>query len=191
MNYTLEKRKPPVAQVSPGIQKANSPALQRLISPSVQKANSPVVQKNQRGRYTDEEIRALLCDGYILVHSQLWDYIPPGAHIRYVCKDTNGTSARGERFKPGAFVRNHFTTREGIKMLMLETKPGGKKRDAGYFSYPIAFGEIEELWKKYDRGSFIEIHLIHNSLAQKKQQIETLEARIQRLEDILRSLVKK
>jgi hypothetical protein len=113
-----------------------------------------------------------------------------------VLKDTGAGLARGARFRPGGFIKNHFVTPEGKKMITVESRPGGS--GAGYFSYPIAYEDIDELWKKYDRAAFVEIHLIHSSLAQKKRQIEELNktvleqaARIQRIEDMLRAAVRR
>jgi hypothetical protein len=147
--------------------------------------------------YTSAEMMAALAEGYIMVHPQLWDYIPAGAHVRYVAKNSDGeTRPREERFKPGGFVRHHYVTREGQKMFSLENAISGCGRDRGhkmraykpheaYLSFPMAYNDIEELWKKYDKTSFIEIHLIYNSLAQKKQQIEDLTRRVAHLEKLL------
>lgn len=163
--------------------------------------NPPDVKKPILPRvYTDDEIREYTSSGYIVVASGLWDYIPAGAHIRFVKKDTGKNigepRARGERFKPGGFVRCHYETEDNEKMMMIESKPGGSRKDAGYISYPVAYSDIETLWKKYDRDNFIETHLIYNSLAQKKQQIdaltqqvEDLKARITTLENILKKVV--
>ena len=140
--------------------------------------------------YTDEEISALTSEGYLKVHPSLWDHIPAGAHIRYIKKDDGSGKERRARFRLGGFVRNHFADNDK-KMMTIETKPNGQRGDVGYLSYRISYDTIELLWKKYDKFSFIEIHLIHNSLAQKKQKIEELEKRTQRLEDILRSIVAK
>lgn len=150
-------------------------------------------------QYSDQDIHEILSDGYILIIPQLWDHIPPGAHIRYIKK---GETPRSERFRPGGFVKSHFVA-DNAKMLMLETRICGKKDDAGYTTFPVAYADIDELWKKYDRGAFIEIHLINNSLAQKKQyiddlttkladqkkQIDELTARINTLEGILKRAI--
>lgn len=149
-------------------------------------------EKKIKGKkYTKEDIQNLLSDGYINVHPALWDRIPSGSHIRYVKRDDGSNKPRTERFKPGGFVRNHFTNNEGKKMLMLETIPGGQRGQNGYISFPVAYEDTDEIWKKYDRHSFIEIHLIYTSLAQKRKQIEDLKARVDRLEEILRSVIRK
>lgn len=119
--------------------------------------------------FTDQDICNLL-EGCIYVHPQLWDYIPPGAYIRFFEK---GDKSRTERFRPGGFVRSHYISNDK-KMMTVESHIGGKKDDAGYFSFPLAYENIDELWKKYDRDAFVEIHLIYNSLAQKKKQIDML-----------------
>lgn len=141
-------------------------------------------------KYTDEDIHALLSDGYLSINSGLWDHIPKGSHIRYVKKDNGAGTLRTERFKPGGFVRNHFTKNEK-KMLIIENRPGGTAGSQGYISFPLAYEDIEELWKKYDRDAFIEVHLITASLAQKKKQIEDLTTRVSKLEDILRAVIRK
>jgi hypothetical protein len=152
-------------------------------------------------KYSELQVQELLADGYLNVHEQLWDLVPTGAHVRYIKKDTGGGLPRHERFKPGGFVREHIVTKEGKKMLMLETIPGGAKYPKPgreYISFAVAYEDISELWKKYDRFAFIEIYLIYNSLAQKKQQIESHETKIKELtervttlENILKSAVKK
>lgn len=132
--------------------------------------------------YTPELVQELLSAGYICVHPALWDHIPNGAHIRYVKKPGPGKQLpQYKRFKPGGFIKSHFESK-GKKMLMIETKPGGRQGQHGYINFPIAYEDIEELWKKYDRDAFIEIHLIYSSLAQKKKQIEELMARVDALE---------
>ncbi len=80
--------------------------------------------------------------------------------------------------------------------MMIENKIGGKRGDPGYVIFPLAYESIEELWKKYDNTAFVEIHLIYNSLAQKKKQIEDLvaqntelAARVQRLETVLKNAI--
>lgn len=196
MDYSLDKKKTPkavtpvtrpvavpTAKVSP---RPAPPITAQKPAPSV-KTGGKVPKKPEGKKYTEEDIQNLLSEGYISVHPSLWDYIPTSAHIRYVKKDKmHDGSSRAERFKPGGFVRNHFTTDEGKKMMMLETRPGGKQGEHGYISFPIAYEDVEELWKKYPRESFIEIHLIYTSLAHKKKQIEELEARIKKLEAALR-----
>jgi hypothetical protein len=137
--------------------------------------------------YTDDEIRELTSDGYIVVIAGLWDYIPRGAHIRYQKRDDGSGKQRGVLFKPGGFVRAHIDSKG--KAMIIENKLNGKAGDPGYMSWPVAYDSIEILWKKYDYSAFVEIHLIYGSLAQKKQEVEELTARVTRLENILRSLV--
>lgn len=172
-----------------------------LAKPKVPEIQKAVIDKPYKGgkKYTENEIHDLTVQsGYIVVHPQLWDHIPTSAHVRFVKKDDGSGLSRSERFKPGGFVRNHFTTGEK-KMMMLASSPyGDAARPEGYISFPVAYDDIEELWKKYDKNSFVEIHLIHNSLALKKQQIEILEAqnremsnRIAVLEEILKNAIRK
>ena len=210
MNYSLENRKG-------GSSNKNTPAREagvKIITPtraaakpnespvriqpnnprhSPQRAQSQQIMQNtpqqtiqNTPKITDEAIYELLT-GYIVVHPQMWDHIPSGSHIRYFKK---GPEPINDRFKQGGFVRNHFITEEGKKMMMIETRIGGKRGEAGYVSFPLAYETIDILHKKYDRGAFIEIHLTFNSLAQKKQQIEKLEERVANLENILRGIVR-
>jgi hypothetical protein len=124
--------------------------------------------------YTIDEIQQLLSEGYMTIPKMLWDYIPNGSHIRYVLRDDGQQKSRNERFRRGGFTKNHFYDDKDAPNFLLETRPGGSMAETGYLSYPLAYHDIEELWKKYDRGAFVEIHLMAISLAQKKKQIETL-----------------
>ena len=144
-----------------------------------------------RGKqYTANNIQELLSDGYFSVHPALWDHIPISAHIRYIKKQLPGEQkTREQRFKPGGFVAGHMT-HNGTKVLRIENNLKGRGKP-GYVNFPLAYDTIEEIWKKYDRTSFIEIHLIYTSLMQKKKQIEDLENRLNKIEDILRAVVKQ
>jgi hypothetical protein len=140
------------------------------------------VKKGPSRDYSSDEILDMLSDGYINLHQALWDYIPYGAHIRFFKRSDSENLPRNKRFRPGGFIKSHFVTSEGRKMIMLETKPGGTKGEPGYISFPMGYDDIGEIWKKYDKHAFIEIHLIYSSLAQKKKQIEDLTTRIEQLE---------
>jgi hypothetical protein len=198
MDYSLERKKlnKPATpngrvvvapRISPAPAKPTTPtAVNKIVAPVPVKVTGGAARKPEGKKYTEADIQELLSEGYIGVHPSLWDYIPTGSHIRYVKKDVAKAGlSREERFKPGGFIRNHFTTDQGKKMLMIETKPGGKAGQFGYVSFPVAYEDIEELWKKYDRNAFVEIHLISMSLAQKKKQIEELNERVKKLEAAL------
>ncbi len=132
--------------------------------------------------YTDDDISRLTAEGYIVIHRGLWDYLPTGCHIRYIRKDTGEGLTRAQRFRSGGYVKGRKLGESGQKMILLGKCPykGTTPEDRKWYS--IAQDSIETLWKQYDRLAFIEIHLIYNSLAQKKQQIEDLVARVERLE---------
>jgi hypothetical protein len=154
----------------------------------VSRDNSSKKSKSKAGKeYTEDNIAEMLADGYINVNSALWDYIPAGAHIRYFKKSPSGAPAlpRTKRFKPGGFVRNHYSTDDGKKIIQIETRIGGKIGHDGYVTFPVKYDDIDEIWKKYDKDAFIEIHLIYSSLAQKKKQIEDLTARVAHLEALM------
>ncbi len=157
--------------------------------PDISKSEQPAAQKSDR-EYTVDEISKLTSEGYIVVHPALWDHIPIGSHVRYVKKDTGDNKPRGQRFKPGGFVKNHRLDENSKKILTLEScqHTTARRRPPGYYSLSIAYDSIEMLWKKYDRMSFVEMHLIYNSLAQKKQQIEELTVRIAQLEAVITRL---
>lgn len=203
MEYNLEKRRVPKVATPSAIPKKPATPTGRgsPITPIEKAGGAPKKEENNKAAnatkyenkkdqkekkiYTEADIQTLL-DGYINVHPTLWDYIPTGAHIRFI-KKAGGT--RTERFKPGGFVKNHFTGDGGKKFLMIETKPNGRPGQDKYRTFPIAYEDMEEIWKKYDRTAFIEIHLISTSLAQKKKQIEDLTARVGKLETLLGNLV--
>lgn len=197
MNYSLDSKKLVKATSLKNVRREMSDVFsapkkpQKLALPPNQQTPAIQPQKNNGDtstQYTDDDVRRLLADGYISVHPTLWDYIPAGAHIRYIKRDDGNGKSRAERFKPGGFVRNHFSAGEK-KLLIVETRPGGKRDDVGYISFPLAYEDLAELWKKYDKNTFIETHLIYTSLAQKKKQIEDLQSRVDKLEGILRAVV--
>lgn len=138
--------------------------------------------KKKPKSYTKDDIKSLTSTGYILVAKELWDYIPTKSHVRYA---KNGEDSIESRFKPGGFVRNHFLTSNNKKGLVLENKIGGKQGDKDYISFPIVFDDIDKIWKKYPKDAFIEIHLINNSLAAKKAQINTLSMQIMSIQQDL------
>lgn len=141
--------------------------------------------------YTEEEIASLL-QSYIIVHRSLWDHIPIGSHIRYLKKQKPGENKPiGERFKPGGFVKTHFTKNDK-KFLLVGSQLSKKSLAAGKKvpTFPIAYEDIEVLWKKYDRATFVEISLMHNSLAKKDMQIKELTRRVEQLERQIKELAR-
>jgi len=179
---------------------------EKIVTPAPRAAKKDYAKANGKKtkEYTNKEIHELITDGYLLVPPLLWDRVPKGSHIRYLKKDRGDGISRGARFKPGGFVRNHFTNKDKKKMIMVENILGGKTGTRGYFSFPVTYEDVEHIWKKYDYHSFVEIHLINNSLAQKKRQNEEmtranaeqlevnkeLARRIDRLETILKNAIK-
>ena len=131
---------------------------------------APVV--HQTKNYTEDEIRDLITGAYTSVPADMWEFIPAGSHVRYVKR---GAEPLGERFKPGGYVRYQHE-KEGKKMMVLENRRGG--RGDGYASWPVAFEGVEGVWKKHAPEVFVEMHMIHNSLAQKKRQIADLTATV-------------
>jgi len=195
MDYSLDRKKlvkpatpngrvPVTPRVSPaGI---TAPAVTKIVAPVKVTGGAPKKPEYKPRTYTEMDIQDMLSEGYINVHASLWDHVPVGSHVRYIKKDVAKAGlTREQRFKTGGFIRNRYTNDQGKKMLILENNPGGKVGQFGYISFPVAYEDIEELWKKYDRGAFVEIHLISMSLAQKKKQIEELNERVKKLEAAL------
>jgi hypothetical protein len=127
----------------------------------------------------------IIKSGYIIVHSSLWDYLPAGAHVQFTESDG--------RFNRGGFIKCHYIDSAGERALIINTTCRYKDRPANTAApracVPISvrYSQIDTLWKKYDMNAFIEIHLIYNSLAQKKQQITELQARVIALEAEVRA----
>lgn len=111
--------------------------------------------------YTDKERKDLLKQ-YIQVPQRLFDKIPVGSHIRFLKK---GDEPIGERFKPGGYVKNHWTNKDGVPHIQIQNRKysvGSK----GYFEFPLVPDNIEKIWKKVPDEFFIEylslVQLIHN-----------------------------
>jgi len=122
--------------------------------------------------YSEDEIRDLITGAYTSVPPDMWEFIPSGSHVRYLKR---GAEPLGERFKPGGYVRYQHE-KDGKKMMILENRQGGS--GAGYASWPVAFEGVESVWKKHAPEVFVEMHMIHNSLAQKKRQLAELTAAV-------------
>lgn len=128
---------------------------------------------------SDSEITEKL-DGYLKISPKLWEKLPIKCHIRYF-KNVPGT--RADKFKSGGFVKALVKdANSNIVAIVLETQIGGNSKIKGYSSFSIAIETIEELWKKYPYDSFIEIHMMANSFAQKKEEGLILTKRISTLE---------
>jgi len=145
------------------------------------KLNSRTGSEKKGAGQTNKITEKLTAD-YIKLNPEMWPKIPVGAHIRYIKKNKSGENlSREQRFKSGGYVRNQYN-KDGKGGLVIENKPNGNKYNAGYISYPLAFESVEELWKKYDRNSYIELCLINSILTVKQKQIDDHEERISRLE---------
>lgn len=176
----------PLATDSPTrVSKPQSPS--KNIVPAAHSAPAahsvPAINKSSvlmSSKYTDDEISTLLADGYIKIPRELWDYLPIASHIRFFKVDDG--NPKNTRFRPGGYLKNHLVSNDNRKLFLIENREGGNTRDTGYISFPMAHKDIAEVWKRYPKDAFIEIHLIYMSLAQKKKQIEDLESRLQLLE---------
>ena len=127
----------------------------------------------------------IIKSGYIIVHPSLWDYLPAGAHVQF--------TEKSGRFNRGGFIKCHYIDSAGERALIINTTCRYKDRPANTAApracvpVSVQYQQIDTLWMKYDMSAFIEIHLIYNSLAQKKQQIVDLQARVTALEAALRA----
>ncbi len=131
----------------------------------------PFIRRN----YTSDVIRGLLSEGYIELHPKLWSRIPVHSHIRFMNKDDGSGKSIGELFQPGGYVRDHRMVK-GSPAVQLETIIGGKKGDEGYVQFPVVFDRVAKVWKQYAPQAFIEIFMIQQSLASKREQIADLQA---------------
>ena len=133
--------------------------------------------------YEQNEMISMLSTGYMLVPKQYWDYIPAGAHIRFL---KTGKEELGKRFKPGGYVKTHGEKQNGAevdKYIVVETSLD--KKDKNYISFVIYQKNIEHIWKKYSPEVLIEMQLFSASLAEKKEQITDLKKRVKDLEKII------
>jgi hypothetical protein len=117
--------------------------------------------------YTDNEIKEKLGSDYIFIHPSLYDHVPRGDYIRYF---KVGTGPKNERFNIGAFVQGVAADESGRKYFILSKQLFGANKKV----YRLYYNAIDTLYKKYHYASYIEIHLISSSLAEKKQQIKQL-----------------
>ncbi len=108
----------------------------------------------------------------MLVPRNMWEYLPPGAFIRYTNK---GTAPAHERFRGGGFIKGHFDTADHAYIIMLEPKLGGKRGDNGYHTTWLVCDEAENIWKKYDQTVFVETHIMLSTISQQAARIADLE----------------
>lgn len=195
MNYDLASRTPPRVILPNTSLDTRSPIVPALAKPAPEivqlpitggaSAKSPAVPKKSATPYvktllTDNEITEKL-DGYLKISPKLWEKLPMKCHIRYF-KNEPGT--RANKFKSGGFVKTLIKDDNGkVTAIVLETQIGGNSKIKGYSSFSISVDSIEELWKKYPYDAFIEIHMMANSFAQKKEENRILSQRIKLLEE--------
>lgn len=154
-----------------------TPQATSAVRPAAQLSSGELPQR----QYTAEEADALFADGYFVVHPGFWDYIPEGALVRYVLKASAAKAdAKHMRVRPGGTVKGHIFA-DGKKMLQISPVEPKKKTNGRAFTFPLAYDDVEEIWKRYDRGPYIEMHLIANSLGQKDARISELEKKCELL----------
>jgi hypothetical protein len=130
------------------------------------------------------EVHKILTSGYITIHKSLYDHIPIGSRCRYMLVE-------GARICHGGYVKAHIAAHsvetDGVivhhdRMFLFETVRKGSALDPIYTTFPVAYNEIAELWKKYPYDCIVEMHLIYASLAKKNKQIAELMRRVTALE---------
>jgi hypothetical protein len=129
--------------------------------------------------FTDEEINEMLANGYLSIVREMWEYIPAGSHVRFFKK---GNGSPNVRFRPGGYIKKHYLTADGKRILLMETVRGGTNSTPGYITYPMALDDLDQIWKRYPEEFYVEMHLIYNSLVRKDKQINDLLSRLTALE---------
>jgi len=104
-------------------------------------------------------------EGHISIPKSLWDYIPYRSRCKII-KAGDGT--REERFRYGGKLVMRGEA-DGEPTLLLSWGSGSVK---------LKYSDIDEIWKRYDDGAFVELHMIAASLLQKKQQIDDINRRL-------------
>jgi hypothetical protein len=128
--------------------------------------------------YTIEQIANDL-QLYNKLDRELWDYIPVGHHVRFFVKDKDesNTTTREERYRKGGFLWKHIQKNDNSHAIILSNLPiyNGRpiKSDTNKFRETmINYSTIDELWKKYDATSFIEIWLLKREIDRLRDQLE-------------------
>ena len=81
-------------------------------------------------------------------------------------------------------------TRDDKYVFQMETIKGGNPRQVGYVLYPMAYSDLQQVWKQYPRDSFVEIHMIYMSLAKKNAEIKDLVKSVSELKQKVSELSK-
>lgn len=110
-------------------------------------------------------------EGYVRIPPSLWGFIPMQSRLRVFRR--SGGESREEQFRAGGQLVAR-QERDGQTVLTISW---GK----GAMAVPV--DDIEELWKRYDNGSFIELHMIAVSLMQKDRRIIELEMSLEKIVD--------
>lgn len=122
----------------------------------------------EKAKPTVDLVEAL--EGYIRIPKHMWNFIPMRARLRVikVAGEDATNESRESRFRLGGQLVSRTTTDDGADTtIILRWGTGAMK---------LRYSEIEELWKRYDNGAFIELHMIAASLMQKGKQIDALMA---------------
>ena len=112
----------------------------------------------------------LLADGYFLVPAELWGRLHAGDVISYTRLNSPGKSYGGK-------IVGVFSVDDTTKLkIRSERKP---------VEWCESLLELEEVWKRYARGSEIEFSMIMFSLAEKNKKLEEAFAEIRYLKEKL------
>lgn len=105
-------------------------------------------------------------EGHVCIPRNLWDFIPYRAKLRIILA---GDGSRESRFRYGGRLTKRDEL-DGEQTISIGWMGGGMK---------LKYGAIDEIWKRYDDGAFIELHMIATSLLQKDRQIAELTRQIE------------
>lgn len=134
---------------------------------------------SDRKTMSPEDIKKYLAD-FIEVNPDMWLNIPAEAQVAWTVK---GSEPLQKRFYPGGFVvKNYFHKKEGKHVFTV------RSLGAGQFQMNPDINNIDKMYKRYDKHSYIETRLVEASLLQKRLQIETLQAEMTALKATIADL---
>jgi hypothetical protein len=115
----------------------------------------------------------LLGDGYFCIPAELWGRLHVGDVISYVRSSTPEKSYGGK-------IVGVFTT-DGVAKLKLRSERSPAE-------WCDSLCSLDEVWKKYSRGSEIEFSMVMLSLVEKNKRLTEMSDRLQELTDHVRDL---
>jgi hypothetical protein len=151
----------------------NSPVNTTIVDSNFNKS-SPIVNSSvDLNTLTEPQLNKILLD-YLFVPPDLYEYLPPGAHI--ICMK------KKQEFRSG-FVVKHIRIGKELGVL-IENKLNGKNQPA-YFKITVVFSDMVKIYKKYDRNTYIESKIMMDKFKDYDKQITHLNNKIKLLESKL------